>query len=522
MNTNGAAPDIAEETNIRTFAHFASKWIIELFIVLLLGSYLCSSVYAPEVFGHLAIGRWINAQLKAPAVDLWTVAGQGQDIRSGVWLFESIVSFCETAAGEQGLLILKLLLFTAFVAVCARAFSVRSANRFFGVSSAIVVSCGVLLGMCLTAQLAGCVFFCLSLEIFYRARCKRLKAKNYLLLALFGCFYTNIHTSAVGALLVMLCLGACGERTSEYAADGRSSGCALFLAVFALTQLITPYAGRQTLTALLSFTSSLSMEGSLPSSAATVFYYPAAFMAILWMLIAYFWHCHPENMRSREFVVLMLLSLLGLAWKEYIPYALIFSGFVVSSLWGRAGGQGFGNLGTALAKLKTQLERLPATGILWVIFCLIFINVYALIKQPVATAFLPQREVDFLLEKRLPFPVLHEAAIGPYLVYRFTDAAGYPREQALWTPQVLAVNPDLSRIETSIRSIQGEWQKAFELFNPGTVLCRRQSALYELLLRDSSWKLVFKEGRPAHADQARHQARHLTVSWAVFSRQNVE
>lgn len=488
--------------------------LLWLSLVVLLGSYLCTTIYSAAFFGHLALGRWIVSHLRLPEVDLWTLAAHGKTWRSEAWLFEVLISLVESMLGEKGLLILKLVLFSVFVGAASFCFSARSGDRFFGTFVAFVVSCGVLLGVCLEARVLGWIFLVVSLELGGRFESDQQSKISLLPVFFLGLFYANSHSSSLLGLLILTML-LLSER------DRPKSASLLFLAVFAAGQLATPYFGAQVYSSLAGFLNFLSMELNNQTNPATIFQYPAAFLLLLLIVLGYLWHCHPWTLRSAELLLVLFSAVAGLGSRSLLPYALILCGLICARLWGRVQGSGLGNLGLALAKFEHQLSRLPAIGVVWVVLCLIIVNVGNLIKAPLTSALMPAAETDFIIEEKLPFPLLHESAVGPYLQYRFSDEAGNPKQLVAITPAVSPIAPGFASAEMFLKDLHPGWEKFFALVAPKTVLCRTATPLYEVLVRDENWELIFKAGHRTGSGEEPLPSRRSLLSWAVFKAKSI-
>ncbi len=481
--------------------------MLQLFVILVLGSYLCSSIYSPAFFGHLTIGHWIVSSFEVPSVNLWTLAGSGAQWKSESWLFELLLAQAEHFFGERGLVIIKLLLFFGVTGVLSWCYSSRSKDFFFGTAVACIVSCGALLGACLEAQTVGFLYFILVLEISYRLQDASSSKGLFAAFFLLAASYANVAASALGALIVLAFFVCRGGGTFSF------NRRALFIAlIFFLAQLVSPYSGAQLLSVAKEVCHSLSLALNLQSNPATVYSYPAAFLFLLLVVLGFFWHYSPRGLEASELLLLASVSCLGLAEHTYLPYALIIAGLNCALIWGRADANSLGNLGLGLLHLKRQLAKIPPLGLLWVLLCLVIVNVAGLLKAPMTNILLPAAEMDYVLEQKLAFPILHESAVGPYLQYRLANAQGELRQLPSITPRTAVLAPELARAEAKLRDLQPGWEDYFRLLNPRTVICRRQTPIYEVLKRDNSWELAFERG-PYNG----WSGKGLSLSfWAVF------
>jgi hypothetical protein len=135
---------------------------------------------------------------------------------------------------------------------------------------------------------------------------------------------------------------------------------------------------------------------------------------------------------------------------------------------------------------------------------------------PFTKALLPTAEIDYLLEHDLPSPILHEAFIGPYLVYRFAGADGSPLRLAAITPRSRLLAPAQALAESAIEKMQPGWKEFFTFIAPETILCRTHTPLYYQLERDPDWNGVVAYGRELPSAVVEKKLERGVFGWAVF------
>ena len=485
---------------------------------LAVGSYLAASLYAPEFYEQLVLGRWIISHRALPREDYWTLLAGNHKWVPVSWLFSVSLAAVESFLGELGLALVKLIFFLLFVSTAAHFFSVQARESFFGTSIAFITSCALLLDAPLSPELLAWSLFAACLGVFYSFSKPGASTKPRLIvLFAVGVIYANVHGSSLLILGVILIFSS-----AAFGELGKSRRELLPAAgVLALGQVCTPYLGMQVIQVLHTAVNQLSLDLYYQRSAGTVFDFPVAFLLLILLLLALFWSKSPKSLRTSEAVVLSFFIVLGLASSFVLPYALILAGFLTATLWGRSNSKDLGELALGFDHLRHKLSRLSSFGVLWIAICIIIVNVVNIYRIPSSKAFLPQAEIDYILESKLPFPILHESSIGPYLVYRFSNARGEAVHKAALTPRAMALAPEVGRYGIVLDMLSSGWQKFFDYIGPNTVLCRKASAMYAVLQSDPAWKLVFENEAALNSVSQSEVSRRIPDEyiWAVFLRQ---
>lgn len=474
--------------------------LIWSFFVLLAAAYLCMPIYSATSFGQLAFGNWIWSDGQVPATDLWSVAGWGKSFALPGWLFHVLMFKVEAFGGGKALILLKLALYAAILFSTAHFFSCKAGDRFVGTIFALLVCAGMLSPADIDTEVAG---FLLLVPAVALAYC----SSSILVVFALGLAAVNFTSSsllvwAVFSLLVFQ------ERSKREAFSSS--------AVLAVSLFCSPYLGRDLAYSVQQLFYFLAIQVGRAADPATVYDFGFAFLFLLWLILGLAWHGAPRALKRGELTILLAGSLLALTHKAFLPYALFFTGLSLSLLWGRAGALGGGNLRLAFEKTRQALSKVDRVGVVWLLLCLLIPTVYRLYKSPVTQAMLPAHETDFMLEKKLPFPLLHEAAVGPYLMYRFTAANGEAEEKIFAAPWTAPLDPASALGDLFLSKLSPGWERNFSRADAQTVLCRCGTPLYYLLSSSRDWRLVFEAGEAKGAPE-RVSARFL-FSWAVFVR----
>ena len=493
--------------------------LVQVLWAIAVASYLATSLFAPDFFEQLVIGRWILSHHDLPREDLWTLLAQNRAWRPVSWLFALNLAWVESIAGELGLAFFKLSGFLLFALVAVFLFSHQACDKFFGTLIACIVCCAVLLNAVLSPELFAWSLFLASIGIFKCFSEQEKQSKRYLIaLFLLGVLFANVSGFSLLALLV-IALHAFTNLASE---EVSKKNLLIAAGVFALSQFFTPYLGVQCLQIIHSAINQLSLDFYYQLNAGTVYDFPVAFLVLIILLLAVFWSKSPEGLRLSEVLALSLCTLIGLASSFVLPYAIILAGSSTAILWGRTNSERLGKLAEGFTILRSKLLGISPFGVLWLALCIVIVNVINIYRIPSSRVFLPQAEVDYLLENKPPFPLLHESSIGPYLVYRFSDARGEPLEKAAISPRAINLVPELGRYAIALERFGPDWRKFFDFIAPNTVLCRKASPMYAVLQSDAMWKLVFENGLlngEADREDSRRQLPEEYI-WAVFKKSN--
>ncbi len=498
----------AENPNINSSAPVV---LLQGAFVFALGSYLCAYVTEADFYFHLLIGRWIGAHHALPRTDFWTIALHGNRWFAENWIFDVLLAKTEHLFGWTGLAIFKLTLCILFVSSAAALFCRSAGNLFFGTVLAAVVACGVLEQAHFGPQLLALSLFTYLLNRNLRPREDRCGAACYTTTGLAAVLLANTHSAY---LLALVCSAAilCARKS---ASNARIFGL-LILCAFA-----SPYFGALIRFEVFDLGAQLKYFLQTQSAVATVFDYSFSFLLLLWTLVA----CLARGNRTEksapsvELVLAGLLSISAFTVKYLLPEALILTAVVCARAWAELSRRRMDNeLTRSFLVLQAKLSALPSSGVIWVLFCIFVVNSVNFTRRPNIDWLLPRRELDYVLEKNLPFPLWHESGVAPYVIYRLSDENGEPRKLAAIDFRAVRKHPEFLWEEKG-----GLWKKSFLQLRPKSVLARVNTALYEHLSDDPKWRLAFQGGEEISRFVEKPAKTTPFYAWAVFvSADNVE
>jgi hypothetical protein len=189
---------------------------------------------------------------------------------------------------------------------------------------------------------------------------------------------------------------------------------------------------------------------------------------------------------------------------KFTPFALISVAALIANLSGdfnRAGEEN-GGIGSpifdGLVSLKRSvlsLESQTLGAIVFFIGALGFINLKAILNNPINYSSVPKTAIDFIDKNALAHPVLNEFGAGGYLQYRWSNDLGEPQHEVAIDGRT-NVNPkEIWDAYMSTYRGREDWHNYLDMVKARTVVWRRGGPLYALLVQDPNWCLVFEDGR---------------------------
>ena len=376
--------------------------LVYLFAILVLGAYLTAPISDPAFYFHLGMGQ---ALLKNgfPHQVSWTLLGFSQPWVNTSWYFDLVLAQTEPLLHGKGLAALALgltLLFSLSTGLLFRTLAPNGPIAF--VVSALVI-CGVLERWELSPELFAWTFLVLGCFSFSDRISTNLQR---LTLFLSGLALANSHPSFFLLPLFVLILG-----TGGFAETALRGGLLLAAA------LLTPSFGGEIHQWASLLISELKLSVQFQDVPGTVFLFRFAFLFLLWILVALLAPRGEEFQEKRIAILAGLLSLLGLVHRDVLPYAILPTGMLLGALLNRIFSEDENPeappLLEALRQFSQGLSRIPLAGGIWLLLCLLIVNIAAAIQLPRVDAFLPRMAVDTIIEGKLPGPLLHEDVVSP-------------------------------------------------------------------------------------------------------------
>jgi hypothetical protein len=493
------------------------KHILISFLIIAAATSFCTPIQHPSYFWHLTIGRWILYSKVLPASDYWSVVGNGAAwVRwiSEFYVFECLIAFIDSSWGERGIAAIILVLTILLFVVVSISFARRAGNLFIGVFFALFAASGVLFNLAFGPGILGFTFFVLFLELVFSRESFKTERGFISSAFLLSILYVNIHPSFyISAVLALTILYL---RSTSFLKH-----CLPFALISIISVFLTPYFGRDLIIKASQFFSMLRTQVLDGYSIFTSYGYAQGFLTLLVILFLAFASKHFTQLRKLEYFIILIAIGLASITKMFLPYVIILLGFYISDIWGKAEGKGFSNIGDGLIKLQRRANRfvqiVRPLAVVWVLLCVIIVNVYGLYQLPFNRAILPMQEADYINRNESLFPILHSKMIAPYLVYHFADEHGVPRHKVLFDHRVQFLRPEIDLLANSA-FLKGDFlalEALVEEFKPMSILCNNFEPLCNKLITNSEWEVVFRAGR--EVEEGMHDMAELPYfHWTVF------
>lgn len=475
------------------------------FYIVALGAYLCGYLSDPEIFQRIVVGNWIFFHKTLPTTYLWSLASKDIAWLDSSWLFNLGLSLIETNFHWQGISLTKAALSILFVFFLAD-FLVLILKDFF-VSGLIstIVAVGVLENITLSPELFVICFLPLLFNFVRKYLAGDKKGGWLFAFFLLSLVLANIHFAFIfiGLGIIILLLPKANSKKDVFY---------LLLAVF-LSVALSPY-GFKIWPWIYQLTSkNLSYYFVTQELVANIFEYPFVCLILLWVMVLIFLYS-LQNIKDYfcEVIFLTALTILSCAFKTIIPFSLVALSYLLANLWKDAADKEtliplqifFSSFGKKLAKLSDL-------GAVFLLFSVAFVNIENLRRIASVTILFPEAEMDYILEKKLPLPLWHQSVIAPYLIYRFANEKGEPRELVRIDKTAILNNPQLIREE-----FHKMWRKGFAENPPKTALVHYYSPLYDALIQDPKWKLVWQNDKEVSSQGQETEEEVPFYAWAIF------
>ncbi len=474
------------------------------------GSYLFSPLTGFLFFRQLAVGRWIRANGEVPFADMWTQAGRDRVWHDGSWLWDLLIAMIERVPFESSFLTLKLLLGIFLCLALANCFSRCSGSLFFGFVISMPVVSGILYRATLDSSLIAYVLTALILLLlspwFTGQRAGWL---GCLLLFLSAILLSNTYEDH---LLVLLFIS--GLLVGSYDRSSRS------LPIFLLLSpvFLTPYFGAQALQETASSVSSFFDRLSFNPNPGSLYNFETSFVILVWALalVLVLENRSLKKLKLLRFVFLPLtLSVTALVDVGLAPWALIFSGLVVSISW-RIGEESGGNFRTFIVKIRNALAAVDPAPAGFLFFCIVFVNIKKSAQLPIGTDYTPlPADLEDALGELEGASVLHNRELGDYLVYLYSDHNGSVLKKPHLDSRVAVFSRELSKREMKAEGLVDGGVSLYSWLDPKYVLCRTKTPLCKLFIEEPSWNPVENKNPDSNT-------RHFQGLWTLLSSEGDE
>lgn len=488
------------ESTIRTSLKLKLLWIIAAIYA---GAYITGPLSDPDLWWHIVVGKWILAHAALPSVDYWNQFGVGQPWRPYSWSIEVLFAATDLWFGPNGLFALKLLLGIGFALTTFYVFGKLSREWFCGALIGLLVVWSCHDHFTLRPQSFVWIYLVSLLGVLNSvSQAGKLTRRTAALIVLIMALWANSQiTTVFGVAAAFLWVAPQPIRFNLSA--WRLPIHTTLLAL--LGTLITPHLGGEWITFFSKSGHPLQYRAIAEFQPATILQYPTAFLIVLSILALALVIERPHTLRLGQWVFAAGLSAAALAVVKFMPMATIALGALICATWGaafdvagtadhrmRRSSHPTGNLGMAIDRLGRLICRLPAEGVAFVLLALTIVGLVPTWREPISSTVVPIKAVDYIIDRKLELPLLHDFGRGGYVMYRFSDQRGEPS----------MLVPIDGRTNVTPHQVMGEylaaerggldWRGYFDRVRPKTVLWRYGSPLVTILREGQEYCQVFE------------------------------
>ncbi len=469
-----------------------------LSLVVLIGSFLCRPIADPDLWWHIAVGRWIVAHREVPHVDYWNVFGVGQPWRAYSWSNEVVYALVESSYKETGLAVLQLMLGCVFTAAIFWSFGAIARDYFLGALMGVLAAVACRSHFSVRPQTVVWILFVLVLLIAEKSRQSKTTRWHLLSLLVLGSLWANTHISALfGVMGIVLWSFTGGLQSADRRRIATPVGC------FIAGTFLSPYVGGEWLTLFAKSDHIFSFRGLDEFKPADLMQVPTMCLLFQIVLITVLSFASNRLPPLGAMMVAVCAVIGGALAVKFVPFASIAVG-AVTAVWlgeraaDRDRRDGDNPLLEAFLLVRAKLMALhPQTvgACAFFIGCIAWVNIAKAIKVPIDYSTIPAQAVDFIEKHNLQHPVLNEFSSGGYLEYRWSSPQGEPTHLVPLDGRTNVNRRDVW--DSYTKSFRGseQWREYFAKVNPRTVIWRQGSPLVALLLEAQDWCRVFESSK---------------------------
>jgi len=459
-------------------------------ILIATGVYISGSIVDPDLWWHIAVGRWIVANGQVPTVDIWNMFALGEPWRAYSWSNEVVVAFVDTHFGAHGLLTLQFVLAGLLGLSLGLVYRSISRDGFIGAVLGVFATLACHNHFTLRPQSLVWILFGIVLALADRIATDGLTRRRALALAGVMCLWANSHiTTALGIAAL-----------AAWIFVGRASiGLVVQSCLIAFVgTLLTPYWGGEWLTFLSKTGHPLQLQAIAEFAPATIMQHSTAFLILSAAMFGVFVVRRPTIVEPAKLILAGGFSIGALAVVKFLPFSVIVWCALIALVWRRTREEPaiLGNLGEALLRLRRLVDALPYEGLSFLVICTIIVNVYNVWPEPVSRSIVPIDAVDFIEKHQLAHPVLNDFGRGGYMMYRFSRNDGTIEHPVPIDGRTNVTPKEVWEKAHAAFQGQARWKEYLDLVKPETILWKSESPLVSILVAEGEWCVVFRGGTP--------------------------
>lgn len=459
-------------------------------------SYLAGPVMDPDLWWHITSGRWILAHHAVPHVDYWNRFAAGTPWRAYSWSNEILFALTDRYFGDRGLMLLQKLVCAGIVAIYAVVLSKMARDWFLGTLLGSFAAIACFNHYTLRPQSFVWIYLAVLVLLAQRIETEGLTRRLKLQLAGLMCLWANTHLTAalgiavLGAWLVEFARGETERISPKNWRMIKALGWAF------LGTLFTPYFGTEWLTFFAKTGHPLHYTLIAEFQPATILMYSTGFLVIPLVVLGIFVLHRPRALEGGKYALVAIFAVGGLAVIKFLPLSVFLACAAIAEIWRRIESDRsvIGELAGAVEYYRGLLAKVPREGLSFVLLALAFVYSFDDYAKPLHGGVVPVEAVDFIKEHDLPDPLLNDFGSGGYLMYRFSDEAGAPLRLVSIDGRTNVNPPEVwDRFRDAFEG-KVEWEDYITYVKPGTILWKRQSPFFPLLIQSNEWCGVFLSG----------------------------
>jgi|GEM_PF-5651749 len=462
--------------------------VFVIMMSLALGAYLCSAIYDPDGFWHLALGILAENKTLLTQTSWLAQPLRGPHFFQTSWLFDYALAKVYASDNFASLAMLKAGFHSLGVLLLTFVFVRRSGSLPLGLGVSVITSIGIYTDSPFTPEILAYPLLAVLIELAYTISERGLRTWNLLSFALVSVVLANISELSLVLPFFLPILAANDQKQGLR----RSPKSLLVLSVLSLLSLcLTPNFGAQIWPCLLGALSQMLSEVTLQTHLFSIYFYPSAIMLLLAATIVLLLSRKLGSLSRGEAMLVLLLACLCLASREYAKVSLIYFAFLNAKILGEARSDS-SDLGLhhAIANLHINLKTLPYPGMCFLCAVFWILNVNSLRLEPVESLVLPGSASSYLASEAKGAVLLNPPEVGGFLLYRFAESGQLSGPLLTADPSLRQSAPRMLAELAQVKDLKGHWRELLLELKADFVLCRNFDPIAALLQISPEWELV--------------------------------
>jgi hypothetical protein len=444
----------------------------------------------PDLYWHIATGRWILAHGELPVVDYWNAFGKGRPWLPYSWSHEVVYALADSYFGLDGLFWLQGALAVFLIITVGALLGALAADYFFGLLVALFFAFGIADHFALRPQTVTWIYFLLC--IFVLEKVKRDGLKTWHLLVVFSTFslWSNSHITQILGILPIILFGVFSQSSEK---DN------ILLLLSALVgSVVTPFFGAEWIIFLSKSGHPLIHSSIIEFGPATIRQYGSAVTILLiFVSIIFLTELKKKDPLKLDYLSLnaLIFTLVGFYIVKFLPFAIVSLAAWLMVMYREVNlrGDKF-NLLEGILKLKRGVNFLVGNGLGVTLLALIFLSIRTNYLERDKDVRYPKEIAEILGDRLYSAKILNQFGDGGFLMRLFTTKNGDVKNFVSIDGRT-NVNPPIV-MSAYIKALNGypDWQDYLEIFNPDVIIWRNSNPLIAILENGTKWQVLKRVG----------------------------